>query len=1169
MSPERGSAEQWERTKQVLEEALRLAPEQRKAYLDSACGPDGGLRAEVESLISSHEAAGSQFLAADAPALLGLASDVSPARPHQDLTGTVVGRLRVVARLGAGGMGEVWRAEDPKLQRTVAVKRVSVRGTGDRDEAARLLREGQRLSALNHPNIASVYDVLEQDDEIFLVMEYVEGQTLRQRLHRPINLNQFFDIAIQCADALTAAHERGILHSDVKPENVMITESGQVKLLDFGVARRLAGGATNMAATQTVSAAAPVGGTPSYMAPEVLMGSLPDFRADIFSLGVVFYEMLGGRHPFMGATTTVTAMQILQQEATPLDKLGRSVPPPLAQVVAKTLQKKPDERYQSPRELAADLRAVRLGSQPAMSAVHRVLGKQNWKVSLFGGIAATLVLLAAFVFRHREQIFHGAGSVAAPTVKARPSVAVLGFKNLTDRPDKAWLSTALAEMLRAELASNGRLRMVSGEQIARAGRDVPWSLTDAPRESLPRLRANLDTDYVATGSYAVVGEGDKSQIRLDFRLEDTTAGDTVAEEAAAGSESDLFDLVSQIGERMREQLGAGPVTPQQGTQARASVPSDPKAARLYAEGLNKLRAFETLAARDLLSQAVAADPKSPQPHAALSAAWLELGYDPKAKNEAQQAFELSTNLSNEERLWMEAQYRDLNNEGAKAVQILGTLVDLYPDNLDYGLRLGALENAAGDPKQSLATFEALRKLPPPAGEDPRIDLAEAPPTEALGDYKREQQLAAAAAQKGEARGIRLVQARALMYENTALQKLGQSDQGSAALAKSKLLFAATGDLKDAGMTLVWSADFLKANGDLPGARKQAEEALVIFRQIGNQLYAGQALNEIGIVLANQGKLMEAKSYYEQALHAYREADYKEVIGDELGNIGAVLERLGDFAGAKKDFAEAIQIFDEVGDKNAAGITEIYLGDALAEDGELVEATKHYERAVELENATGHKAAQAAALFGLADVLIPQDDLKQASEKCEQALAMRRDLKRALSLSGSLIQAAEIALEQGKAADSEKLAQDALHIIDASSPPARGAEANSILALVLLAENKQPEARSAAEQALSFAGKAADRDPKYGAALAATRVEMAAERFAEARKKLAPVLAQPSKAVSVPYLLEARLAQGEIELKSGQAAAGRAQLAALEKQAREKNFLLIARKTAALLAAPSH
>jgi tetratricopeptide (TPR) repeat protein/TolB-like protein len=1168
------STERWERTKQIVEEALRLAPEQRRACLDSACGQDRELRAEVEALIASHEEAGSQFLGTSAPALLDITSDfsavASSAGPQPDLAGTVLGRLRVVGRLGAGGMGEVWRAEDPKLQRTVAVKRVSICGTGDRDEAARLLREGQRLSALNHPNIASVFDVLEQDDQIFLVMEYVEGQTLRHRLNQPINLNQFFDIALQCADALTAAHERGILHSDVKPENVMLTESGQVKLLDFGVARRLAGrGATNSAATQTISAAAPVGGTPSYMAPEMLVGGLPDFRADIFSLGVVLYEMLGGRHPFLGATSTVTAIQILQQEATPLDKLGRAVPAPLAQIVAKALHKKPDERYQTPRELAADLRAVRLGSRPVISAPRGLLGKQNWKVSLFGGMAAALVLLGIFVVRHRGQIFHSAGWGVVSAVKTRPSVAVLGFKNLTDRPDKAWLSTALAEMLRAELASNGRLRMVSGEQIARASRDVPWSLTDTPRESLPRLRANLDTDYVATGSYAVVGDGDRSQIRLDFRLEDTTAGDTVAEEAAAGSETELFDLVSQIGARMREHLGAGPVTSQQGTQARASIPSDPKAARLYAEGLNKLRGFETLAARDLLSQAVAADPKSPQPHAALSAAWLELGYDPKAKDEAQQAFELSTNLSNEERLWMEAQYRDLNSEGPKAIQILGTLVDLYPDNLDYGLRLGALENISGDPKQALATLEALRKLPAPAGDDPRIDLAEAPPSEAMGNYKHEQELAAAAAQKGEARSIRLVEARALSYENTALQMLGESDEGSAALAKAKVLFAAAGDLKNSGITLVWSADFLRGRGDLAGARKQAEEALVIFRQIGNQLYAAQALNEIGIVLASEGKLMEAKSYYEQALHAYREADYKVVIGDELGNIGEILERLGDFAGAKKDFTEAIQIFDEVGDKSAAGITEINLGDALAEDGDLPGATQHYRRAIELENATGHKAAQAAALYSLADALIAQDDLKQAHEKSEQALALRRDLKRPVALSGSLIQAAEIALEEGNPSDSEKLAGDALHQMDEKSPPAQPAEAYSVLALALLAERKQPEAREAAQQAMTFADKAADRDPKYGASLAATRVELAEGRFAEARKKLAPVLSQPSKVVSVPYLLEARLALGEIELKSGQTAAARAQLASLEKQAREKSFRLIARKATALLTPQSH
>ncbi len=1098
---------------------------------------------------------------------------VPTATPPQDLSGTILGRLQVVARLGGGGMGEVWRAEDPKLRRTVAVKRVSASGTGNPTEAARLLREGQRLSALNHPNIASVYDVLEQNGEIFLVIEYVEGQTLRQRLYQPINISQFFEIGIQCADALTAAHERGILHGDIKPENMMLTQSGQVKLLDFGVARNLAsaGSVSNAAATQSLSSftsvASSIAGTPSYMAPEVLMGTLPDFRADIFSLGVVFYEMLGGRHPFLGPTPAATALQIVQQQPMPLEKLSHSIPVPLTEVVAKMLHKKPDERYQTPRELAGDLRAVRLGSRPAISAAHGFLGKQNWRISLFGGIASVLVLLAIFIGRHRERVFPSLHSV--PAVKTRPSVAVLGFKNLTDRPDKAWLSTALAEMFSAELASGGKLRLVSGDQVARASRDVPWSLTDMAKDSLPRLRANLDTDYVTTGSYAVVGEGDKSQIRLDLRLEDTVAGDTVAEEAAAGSEADLFDLVSEIGARMRARLGAGQVTSEQANQVRASLPSDPKAARLYSEGLNKLRAFETLAASDLLTQAVAADPKSPQPHSALSAAWLELGYDNKAKDEAKQAFELSTNLSNEERLWMEAQYRDLNNEKPKAIELARTLADLYPDSLAYGLRLASLQDNSGDPKTAFATLEALRKLPPPSGDDPRIDLAEATAVEALGDYKREQEISVAAAKKGESRGMRLVVAQARLYESTALQQLGDGDRASAALAQAKILFAGSGDLKHSGMTLVWSADFLKGKGDLAGARKQAEEALVVFRQIGNQLYAGQALNEIGNVLADEGNLSEAKNYYEQALRNYREADYKVTIGDELGNIGEVLDRLADFAGARKNLEEAVQIFNDVGDKDSAGIVEIELGDVLEEGGDLQGATQHLERALQLEIETGNKSAQASTLSALADVLLDQDDLRQAREKGEQALALRRDLKRAIPLAGSLVQSGEISLEEGKAADSEKMANEALRELESTASPARSAEAYSLRALALLAQNKKNEARDDAQQAGTLAAKASDRNPKYDAALAVAQVDLAEGKFAESRKQLAPILSRPSNSVSVPYLFQARLTLGEIGLKSDQAAVARAQLTSLEKQAREEHFLLIARKAGALLTASSH
>lgn len=203
------------------------------------------------------------------------------------------------------------------------------------------------------------------------------------------------------------------------------------------------------------------------------------------------------------------------------------------------------------------------------------------------------------------------------------------------------------------------------------------------------------------------------------------------------------------------------------------------------------------------------------------------------------------------------------------------------------------------------------------------------------------------------------------------------------------------------------------------------------------------------------------------------------------------------------------------------------------------------------------------------MLLDQDDLKQAREKSEQALALQRDLKRAIPLAGSLVQSGEISLEEGKPADSEKMANEALHELESTASPARAAEAYSLRALALLAQNKKNEARDDAKLAGTLAAKASDRNPKYDAALAVAQVDLAEGKFAEARKQLAPVLSRPSNSVSVPYLFQARLTLGEIGLKSGQADAARGQLTSLEKQAREEHFLLIARKAGTLLAASSH
>src|SRR5229473_1398422 len=275
-----------------------------------------------------------------------------------DLTGSTVGRFTIRERLGVGGMGQVYRAQDSTLKRVVAIKRMAPQWQFDERDRQRFLKEAQRASALNHPNIAAIYDVMEDKGQILLVMEYIEGVTLRQRMKEPISIEEFLDIAIQCAEGLGAAHEQRIVHGDIKPENIMFTPAKRVKILDFGVAKRFAHLDANDA---TESLTASLSGTPAYMAPEVLQQKPYDGRADLFSLGLVFYEMLGGPQPFQSDSFAGTLARVLHANVPSLSELNRTIPAPLASVVAKLLIKDPQERYATADALIADLRAVQRG----------------------------------------------------------------------------------------------------------------------------------------------------------------------------------------------------------------------------------------------------------------------------------------------------------------------------------------------------------------------------------------------------------------------------------------------------------------------------------------------------------------------------------------------------------------------------------------------------------------------------------------------------------------------------------------------------------------------------------------------------------------------------------------------------------------------------------------
>jgi len=279
---------------------------------------------------------------------------------------------------------------------------------------------------------------------------------------------------------------------------------------------------------------------------------------------------------------------------------------------------------------------------------------------------------------------------SAPPAKPRRSVAVLGFKNLSERQGSKYLSIALSEMFTTELAAGENLRTIPGENVAQM--KINLALSDAgsfSRETLAQIRRNLSADLVVLGSYLATGDQASGMIRLDLRVQDAAQGETIASVAETGTRAKLFNLVSEAGAQLREKLGVGKLSSAQGDILLASFPKDPDAARLYSEGLAKLRLFDALGARDLLEKAIVADPNFPLSHSALAAAWSILGYDGKARVEAERAFALSASLSREDRLSAEGMYRESTREWEKAIEVYRGLWDFFPDNLEYGLRLAA------------------------------------------------------------------------------------------------------------------------------------------------------------------------------------------------------------------------------------------------------------------------------------------------------------------------------------------------------------------------------------------------------------------------------------------------------------------------------------------------
>jgi serine/threonine protein kinase/Flp pilus assembly protein TadD len=713
MTPER-----WKQIDEIAQATLERGVHERVSFLDEACLGDDALRLEVESQIAYQQQASKfleepafqQHLGAQAslPALL----IADPQTEIESMEVRTISHYRILRKLGAGGMGDVYLALDTTLSRKVAIKFLSQNSVAGEHAKKRLAREAKAAAALDHPHICAVYEVGEEAGYSFIVMQYVEGETLASRIQRqPIESREALDIAVQIADALAEAHSHRIIHRDVKPQNVMLTASGQVKVLDFGLARVVRDGSLIDSASETESMPGLVIGTVPYMSPEQVRGEDLDGRSDIFSFGAVLYEMLSGRNPFQGESVGATMSSILTKEPPPLARFAADVPDELQRMVRKALSKDKEARYQGIKDLLIDLRELKqelefeaklerstgpesqdrsttperaeTGGRPdttLQQTVHTdesiVTRKTSSSMVVIGeikrhklGALLTLAVIvvaavSAYFYFHRQ-----------PVLTDKDTILLADFVNRTG--DDVF-DDALKQALAIQLEQSPFFNIFPEDRIRETLRFMSRSpdervTKDVAREICERrgIKAMLFGSIAPIGSHYVIS------------LEATnghTGGVIARQQVEAESKEKVLETLGRATTKLREKLGESlssiekydaPIT--------EATTSSLEALKAYSLGVAQNRKGKFIEAISSLKRAIMLDPNFAVAYSGLAINYYQNLQDELAAESAQKAFDLRDRVSEREKLIIaDAYYRLVTRENDKEIETLEVYRLVYP-----------------------------------------------------------------------------------------------------------------------------------------------------------------------------------------------------------------------------------------------------------------------------------------------------------------------------------------------------------------------------------------------------------------------------------------------------------------------------------------------------------
>lgn len=788
----------------------------------------------------------------------------------KDLSGTTLGRFAVEKLLGRGGMGEVYQAQDTLLKRQVALKRISPALHADQRTRRHFWKEAECASRLNDPHVASVYDVIEVQNELFIVMEYVEGQTLRRRLSMPLTIEEFLPMAIECAMALDCAHKAGLRHGDVKPENIVVTSSGHVKVLDFGVAKNIP---RDLSATTLSTRLGPqFAGTLPYMAPEVVREKESNARADIFSLGVVFYEMIAGRNPFWAEGFLAICDRILQEDPLPLSLRKTEVPSELDRIISKMLAKDPAERYSSAGDLAVDLTALRQSlfpmRTPCLRQNHELSPRRRSRKALIVlALAICVAVVAHALYRYSSR----------PVLAEHAPVLLTDVENQTG--EKLFDQT-VTEALRQALAQSRYVRLVPQSQVLEATERMgPRKVSHVDIALGEELARRENYRALLTGRIVSAG----GRYMLTVQLTDPREGaPLLTQSAMLSSPSELYTTVDDLAKRLRTRFGESLAQVNQESRPLEKVTTPSlDALQRYSRAMEFYAAADYNSFLPLAKSATELDPGFAMAHLYLARVFEWRGDATNAAQEMDQARLHLDRVTERERYLILAtgyEFQGLYEKGAEQFRLL---TEVYPDDLEGYRGLAEASVWSGRTEEGVEAEKHALTLNPSSPSDYRLLIFYLVRLNRFSDALAEFQ----AAQARQIRSPRLHWGAGLAY-------LGQGDT-QAARQEFELL-RKEGDPYEQSLSALYAAKVLMYEGRLREASEALRPGLVLGEKLHSEMWIPGQRYLLGQLLWTRGRIPEARG----AMHRVAAEASAQLQEQELRRGGLLAVQIGDLDTAR-------------------------------------------------------------------------------------------------------------------------------------------------------------------------------------------------------------------------------------------------------------------------------